>query len=130
MWDASMPHIEDPVQFAHMIFWTTDGLIKKILVRKFTPDDAFWLTEDQLDLLGEDAQIEVWPGELEPDLVMDSDSEKDDSDEEVEDTFGKDDVRDLDGAALGVIFTDKTGEQSEATEYIPGGHLVITLQVS
>lgn len=132
MWDSGMPRIEQPAQFAHMIFWTTEGLIKKILIKEYTPDDSFWLSEDQLDLLGDDFELEVWPGELDPDIIMDSDSDKSNSDdeEEEEDTFGKDDVRENEGAFLGVIATDsKTRVQSEAFEYIPGGSLVISVQV-
>jgi hypothetical protein len=65
LWDANMPRISEPVIFSHMIFWTPDGLIRKILVRQMSPTISFWLTQDQLELLGEDEKIELWPGEAE-----------------------------------------------------------------
>jgi hypothetical protein len=137
LWDASFPHFDSPIQFPHMIYWTPDGLIRKILIRKDTPHTQFWMTQKQLGLLDEDEMVETWPGENATLDDIDSESEEsgDGEDEEDgldinDDDFGKDDLREVDGATVLVTAVDKHGTQSTATEYIAGGGtLVITLQV-
>jgi hypothetical protein len=42
-----------------MLFWTREGLIKKILIQQTNPDVAFWLNQKQLELLGTDAVLKV-----------------------------------------------------------------------
>jgi hypothetical protein len=42
-----------------MLFWTREGYIKKIIIRQISPDIAFWLTQKQLELLGQDAVLKV-----------------------------------------------------------------------
>lgn len=137
LWDASFPHFNSPIQFPHMIYWTPDGLIRKILMRKDTPHTQFWMTQKQLGLLDEDEMVETWPGENATLDDIDSESEEsgDGEDEEDgldinDDDFGSDDIREVDGATVLVTAVDKHGVQSTATEYIAGGGtLVITLQV-
>ena len=46
-------------RFAHMLFWTREGLIKKVLIQQRTPDVAFWLNQKQMELLGPDAELQV-----------------------------------------------------------------------
>jgi hypothetical protein len=70
----------------------------------------------------------VWPGELDPDIEMNSDSD-DDDDAIKEDSFGKDDVRELEGCVLGATVVDRQMNQAAAKEYVPGGNVVITLKV-
>jgi hypothetical protein len=140
LWDASFPHFTSPIQFPHMIYWTPDGLIRKILIRKETPHTQFWMTQKQLGLLDEDEMVETWPGENATLDEIDSESEEEaeegDGDGEDgldinDDEFGKDDLREVDGATVLVTAVDKHGIQSTATEYVAGGGtLVITLQVS
>lgn len=136
LWDASFPHFNSPVQFPHYIYWTPDGLIKKILIRKDVPSKHFWMTQKQLALLDENEMVETWPGENA--TLEDIDSESDDSNNEDDgegmdmndDDFGKDDVREVAGATVLVTAVDNHGIQSAATEYIAGGgSLIITLQV-
>jgi hypothetical protein len=123
-----------------MIFWTPEGLIKKILLRQGAPDDAFWLAKDQMDMLPENAEVEMWAGELAPDEELDSESESAASQDNDEDgqakspeeaakEFGKKDKRSYKKVALKVIRTDSDGKNFDATEYVPGGQLTILLQV-
>jgi hypothetical protein len=140
LWDASFPHFKSPVQFPHLIFWTPDGLIQKILIKKDIPNKQFWMTQKQLSLLDENELVETWPGE---NITLDSiDSESEDSEEGREDGdddegldlnddyFGQDDIKEDGGATVLVTAVDKEGVQSTAKEYIAGGGtLIITLQV-
>ena len=133
LWNASMPTFDQPVQYPHMIFWTPEGLVKKILIRRTRPPDSFWLTPDQTDLLPEGSAVEAWAGELDSDEEMDTDSDADadshDGEEEKEKkAFGADDVRDREGLTLSVFAEDEEGRAVEATEYIPGHKLSIRIQ--
>lgn len=135
LWDSSCPKFTHPVQFPHMIFWTPEGLIKKLLIRKLTPNHHFWLTQSQLGLLDATELVETWPGEsatLE-DIDSESEGEEIDGDGDIpidDDDFGKDDVKDEAGAAVMVTAIDAEGKQTVASEYIAGGGtLVISLQV-
>ena len=132
LWDATYPKFEKPVQLPHMIYWTPEGLIRKILFQKKTPDQHFWLTQKQLGQLDEDELVETWVGENATldDVASESDeNEEDDDGMGEEDTFGLDDVKDDAGAAVTVTAIDKKGEQVVADEYIAGGGtLVISLQ--
>jgi len=110
--DASLPLIDQPAQFAHMVYWNRDGLIIKVLIRKLTPPPEFWMTLEQTLLL--DRQVSLWPAEkMGIDVPDDSDEEgggdgaKEDrvleEDEEV--SFRKNDVLQRDGASLLVSFS-------------------------
>jgi hypothetical protein len=135
IWDAQMPKYNSYVQLPHMIFWTPEGLIQKILIQQKVPEKEFWLSASQLSLLDEDETVTVWPGELtvvdDIDDESDEDIEKnDEADVPPPDLFGQDDVREVDGATVMVIAVAKNGEQMLATEYIAGGGtLVISIQV-
>ena len=134
-----MPKINQPVPYPHMIFWTPDGRIKKILLRQIEPKREFWLKQDEIGLVDDNAEVEMWPGELAPDEDMPTDSE--DEVEEInaingkrkkkrkKDAFYKDDVRNKHGLGLLVLSTDDDLDNSEALEYIPGGVLTVSLQV-
>lgn len=156
LWNAHMPVIEDPIHVPHIIFWTAHGLIKKIIIRTSSaPIPSFWLTQSEIGSLSRDAELEVWPGELDGDIAMsdsnsDSDNNDDEEEQEVDDEeeeedkeeealhakrkrrtqekFGSSDVRSVEGVSVGAIVTDKYGEQTETEEYMPGGSLVISVQ--
>ena len=160
LWDARMPIIVKPQEYPHMIFWTTTGLVKKILLKNTPPSSDFWLAQSQIDLIDDGAEIKMWPGEIVYEEMVDTDSESDGETDLNDDTtskskdtgygkkgkeskekrqkrreqrkrdelFGKDDVREALGASLGVVMTDAEGVKTEATEYVPGGELVITVQ--
>ena len=124
---------KETTQLPHMVYWNEQGLITKILFHKQTPDEHFWLTNSQLGQLPDDELVMTWQGETDSgeDIESDSDSdaEDDDAEFEEEDNFGKDDIREVKGATVGVIQMNKDNEKVEATEYIAGGgSLVITLQ--
>ena len=78
LWDASMPKIHHPKHFPHMLYWTTAGLIKKILLRNMIPPRNFWLAENEMDFLEEGFKIVMWPGELDSSESVDTDSDDDD----------------------------------------------------
>ena len=63
---------------------------------------------------------------MDPDIEMNSDS--DDDDEIKEDTFGLDDIKEVDGCVVSVIAVDKDKTQSIAIDYVPGGSLVLNLK--
>ena len=139
MWDAGMPKFEDTLQFPHVLFWTPDGLIKRILMRRRAPDPSFWLSPDQLTQ-APGILVEAWAGEGVAEELFESESETDSeedeetdeesssSEEEVEeDPIDKYDVREKEGAAISAILFLKE-KQSQTDEYIPGGELVISLQ--
>ena len=105
--DASLPLIDQPAQFAHMLYWNRDGLITKILIRKLTPPPEFWMTLEQTLLL--DRSVALWPAEkMGIDVPDDSDEEeaeggtKEDRilEEDEEISFRKNDVLQSDGASL------------------------------
>ena len=138
MWDAAMPLIEAPLQLPHMLFWTPDGSIKRICMRKLYPETYFWLSSSQFASLEEERVIEMWDGEqaadeyFSSDSDTDSDKSSDDSESEEEEPEPedpqKDDVHESEGIALAPIVLDKDGKQNNAVEYMPNGQLVITVQ--
>ena len=133
LWDANMPRYDNPNQYPHMFFWTPEGLIKRILLQQFSPPDYFWCSSDQIELLGSDVRIQSWYGENDPDIEMDtdSDSDKEDNDElQPVKQLGWDDIREIEGVLLNVLITDDRGKSTEATEYIPGHKLAITVATS
>ena len=70
IWDAAMPKIDDtPIQLPHMIFWSPNGLIRKILLRKATPHTAFWLSLAQSAELNDDDRAVPWTGEYVTDVI-------------------------------------------------------------
>lgn len=84
VWNARMPVFNDPQQFPHFIFWTPQGLIRKIVIRQGTPKPSFWLQKNQMSAITDDRMVEYWPGEMDDPSLEDfpSDSESDsDSDE-------------------------------------------------
>jgi hypothetical protein len=48
----------------------------------------------------------------------------------MEDTFGRDDVRELQGASIRVMYTNKDGRTDAASEYMPGSMLSINIEAS
>lgn len=136
MWDASMPKVEQCLQFPHMIFWTPDGLIKRILMQNSTPGISFWLTDAQLNLV-DDSPTSPWQGLNAPeeefstddesgsDVDSDEESESEEEEEEEKDVGGGD-VRDLNGVALSALaYVPSKGTQRLAEEYTPGISLTI-----
>ena len=104
--------------------------MRKILIRKRVPTTQFWLNINQMaELLRVDEDIEVWPGENTKVEVSDSDEENEENKESALDEFDHNDCKDLDGVALSVIGLNKKGEPITATEYQPGGSLVIDIKV-
>ena len=79
LWDASMPRIENPKQYPHMMYWTSNGLVKKILLSQIAPRIDFWLAQNQLDLMDDNAESYLWPGEMvfKEDIATSSESESD-----------------------------------------------------
>jgi hypothetical protein len=112
-----------------MLFWTTEGLITKIILRQYTPSETFWMTGDQMQHLGEDAAYEVWTGELEDvEVPSDSDDDEENDGEEAVYPTSKEDVPEINGCNLSLVYTDKTGKRTVPTEYIPGGLLTVVVQ--
>jgi hypothetical protein len=99
-----MPLLQDPKQFPHMIFWTPDGLIKKLLIRQATPKTGFWVSQSQIHLLSDNSMLDMWSGELEDEdeeaafNAKDSDDDEENEEEEEEDEEREDgDEDDEDG---------------------------------
>lgn len=128
LWDSTLPLMDSRIQLPHMIYWTPDGTISKLLIQKQTPSKEFWLTVAQYAFLPPDTTISMWPGEQDVEVGDDSSSD-DEGAEVVVDSFGSDDIRSAEGVALSVLVKDKNNEKSVATEYIPGSSCVIELQV-
>ena len=128
LWDSQMPRFEVPLQYPHMLFWSPEGVITKIIIRQFVPQETFWMTGDQMQYLGDDVSYEVWPGELD-DVVVDDDSDSDASsnDEEPVDPLTLGDVHELNGLSITAVYTDSKGVRTVPTEYIPGGMLTIQI---
>jgi WD40 repeat protein len=64
MWDAKMNSLisGQPKQFPHMIHWTPEGLIKRILIKQSTAEEqlerpAFWLKQSQMNLVTDDSML-------------------------------------------------------------------------
>ena len=138
MWDASMPRVEQCSHFPHMIFWTPDGLIKRILIQNVVPDQSFWLTDAQVGVI-DDSPAQPWPGmnaleeEFESDNESDSEAESDSESEEEEEQEivdpGLYDVRDKNGVAVSALsYVASKGTQRMSDEYSPGGILVVSIQ--
>jgi len=133
LWDANMPLFDKPLQYPHQIFWTPDGLVKKLLIRQRKPTPYFWFTGDQIQLLGEKAKVESWTGQYdEIEMPDESDGEADENEDDqiMVDEFGKTDVREFAGATLQVFYTDREGKTIPATEYMPGGKLTFCIECS
>lgn len=143
MWNSKMPILNDPQQFPHVIFWTPHGLIRKILIHQGKPKPVFWLQKNMMSAITDDSMIDIWSGELDDPEVEDIPSESDDDDDEKEeseddeetekkvivDPFIANDVRQMNGVSLSVVYVNSTGDQVKATEYNPGGHLFVCVQV-
>lgn len=144
LWDAKLPTFNDPQQFPHIFFWTPEGLIKKIVIRKAVPRPNFWLMQTQLHYIN-DNDFDIWPGEISDIEDDNNDEDEADGDDETEDlnddsTVGSskskeglnavtaDDVRELSGVTLRVTHVGTGGDQSEAIEYSPGGFLVVSIR--
>jgi WD40 repeat protein len=139
LWDAKLPHFHDPLPFAHVIFWTPEGLIRKFLIKKGVPKTMFWLAQSQLGLITNEDDLEIWTGELSDDEMMEDDEEeeKDGSSDEEEqtkkktvDSYNIDDKVELHGVLLEITSLSPSGEKLVATEYNPGGSLILKLSVS
>ena len=148
MWNAKLPVLDDPKQFPHIIFWTPDGLIRKILIHQGKPKPAFWLQRNMMSAITDESMLDVWFGEIDDPEIEDFPSEseddeeddEDDDDEELQeeeqrkkvqqvDPFIADDVRAAEGVSLQVVFVNSEGEQAAASEYNPGGVLYVCVQV-
>lgn len=147
LWDAKLPHFHDPAKFPHVLFWSPEGLITKILIQKGNPKTSFWLAQSQLGLLRNDNAIDIWTGELsddEPEISEDerkSDNEDEDEDDEEEKLKKKkkqqqrknqaefpDDCKTYKGVMIQITSISPSGEKLVATEYNPGGNLIISLK--
>jgi len=143
LWDAKMESLMvEPKQFPHIIFWTPEGLIKRILIKQMIPKPAFWLARSEYTLLTNDDMLDIWIGELDPDEVMpneseDEDEEKEDDDDDINpasslSNAAKDlipgDVRQVAGVSIYAVVINSRGEQLQATEYNPGGNVYFTIQ--
>lgn len=145
MWDANMPYIEDPGFFPHMIFWTPNGTIRKILLHAREPKPSFWLDQTQMGLVTDDSMIDLWEGEVSDeedneDTDVDEEGEDQSQDSEAEEeekkekekglnSYKKDDVRELNGVQLQVYGKNARGDEIELSEYFPGGGLYICISV-
>jgi hypothetical protein len=131
MWDANMPRIERTAQLPHMLTWTNDGSVKTIIIRRLVPHPSFWLTNEQIEQLSEEQEVEVWAGEKRHDVVPDDDEDDMDSvlKEDEDEKFRRNDVLEGRGVILSVIVTDRNGLQDEAKEYMAGGSLVVSIEV-
>lgn len=138
LWDARMPKIDRALQYPNIIFWSPEGLIRKLCIQKLIPDWTFWLTkQEQLRL--KNVKVDAFPGEMEV-IAMDSDSEdssesdidskvtEDSFDDPFEHPFFAGDKRFISGARLLILTLDPTGNPANATEYSPGGTLYFKLQ--
>jgi len=142
LWNAKLPVLDDPKQFPHIIFWTPDGLIRKILIHQGKPKPAFWLQRNMMSAITDESMLDMWFGEIDdpeiediPSESEDDDDDDDDDEEEEEkkevqvDPFIADDVRAAEGVSLRVVFVNGEGEQVAASEYNPGGVLFVCVQV-
>ena len=138
LWDARMPKIDRALQYPNIIFWSPEGLIRKLCLQKFIPEWTFWLTkQEQLRL--KNVKFDTLPGEMEV-TVMDSDSEEstesdidskvseDSYDDPFEHPFFSGDRRFISGARMLILTLDHKGAPVNATEYSPGGYLYFKLQ--
>lgn len=140
LWDAKLPHMYEPSKFPHIFFWTTTGLIKKILIRNETPRPGFWLAQNQLTWISSDKNLDIWPGELSDDdedfeaMADDSDDDDDDDDEDEKEKKEKvdlsraGDVYEKDNVLIDVVRVLTNGSKESATEYNPGGSLIVRIQ--
>jgi hypothetical protein len=140
LWDAKLPHFHDPSKLPHMMMWSSEGLIKKIIVKKGLPKPGFWLSQSQLGLVKNENELEIWSGELsddDPDFSEEEKEDEDDIDDEEEekkkkkldDNVSADDQREIDGVLLQIMNISPQGEKQVAKEYNPGGNLIISLKV-
>ena len=128
-----MPNIDVSSQYPHMLYWTKQGTIKKILFSNIIPHPTFWLTGLQLGQLIEPFEDFMWPAErMNPTIPEDdSDAESEDSifEEDEDRLFRKEDMTVVDGVGLSVLGPDREGRPTEVSDYIAGGTRVIALQV-
>jgi hypothetical protein len=141
LWDAKFPHMYEPAKFPHIIYWTTTGLIKKILIRQDNPRPGFWLAQNQLTWVANDSNLDIWPGELsdednfEEDQASDEDIDGEDEEDapkkqEKIDTSRVGDIYEQDGVFINVLKVGKYGEKDSAVEYQPGGSLIVKIESS
>lgn len=152
LWNSKLPAFNEPSQFPHIFFWTPEGLIKKIVIRKTTPRPNFWLKQNELHYINDD-ELDIWPGEI-SDVEDEKEGEEEEGEEEKEEndlidgeadlaamlegarprtageTIFADDRKEMKGVSMRVIRVGTSGDQSEAVEYNPGGFLVVSLKVS
>lgn len=86
LWDARCPEMNNAKQFPHYIFWTPEGLIRKLLIRQGTPKPSFWLQRAQLGVIPDDRLIDFWPGELDDPNIEVFESESESSGSESDDS--------------------------------------------
>lgn len=140
LWDAKFPHMYEPAKFPHIIYWTTTGLIKKILIRQDNPRPGFWLAQNQLTWVANDSNLDIWSGELsdednfEEDQASDEDMDGEDEEDapkkqEKIDTSRVGDIYEQNGVFINVLKVGKYGEKDSAVEYQPGGSLIVKIEV-
>lgn len=147
LWDAKLPSLKGPSQFPHVLFWTPEGLIRKILIKKTIPPNGFWLQQGELGLVQNEDQFDIWVGEMSDDERMEeeeaeqkpppgeSDSEEDgaESPEKLKasayEQLIKNDLREYKGVRLSLTCVSPQGEKLAAREYNPGGYVYLKVQV-
>lgn len=144
LWDAKLSHMYEPAKFPHIIYWTTTGLIRKIIIRRDIPRPGFWLAQNQLTWISSDKNLDIWPGEMSDDdnfaEDQDSDNEGGEDDDDDDDGGGpkkvekvdksrEGDIYEKEGVFINVLQVGKHGEKDSAVEYNPGGSLIVKIQV-
>lgn len=154
LWDAKLPHFSEPSKFPHIIFWTPEGLIRKLLIKQANPRPTFWLAQHQLTWITSDNDMDIWKGENSDDEFMDDNEEAEDHDEEDPDATDEssteednknektakrlkkkrllvaaDDIRESEGVLIDVIsLASEEVERDSAFEYHPDGSLVVHIR--
>lgn len=142
LWDAKYPHMYEPAKFPHIIYWTSTGLIRKIIIRRDNPRPGFWLAQTQLTWISSDKNLDIWPGEMSDDDTFaenqDSDGEGEDGEDDDDDAPKKQDkvdksregdIYEKEGVFINVLKVGENGEKDSAIEYNPGGTLIVKVQV-
>jgi hypothetical protein len=142
-----LPYLKGPSQFPHVLYWTPEGLIRKILIKKAVPQNGFWLQQGELGLIQNEEQFDIWVGEMSDDERIEEEVEEEkpppgesDSDVEEEDSpekqkanayeqLIKNDLREYKGVRISLTCVTPQGEKLAAREYNPGGYVYLKVQV-
>lgn len=118
--------------------WSPEGIITKILIRKGAPKTGFWLAQNQLGYVEDDDALEVWDGELsDPELSSNSDGEDNEDDDDMyfsgtnklSDESRADNLLEKEGVQLKLSVMTNNAEKVDASEYNPGGFVILKIQV-